>query len=292
MRVMVLGANGMLGHKLIQTLSEHFDVIGTVRDDAKNFSQHPVLGSMELLGNVCADQFDSVRKAIDFYGPDYVVNCIGIVKQLPSAHDAIASITINALFPHQLAQYCRDSGTRVVHYSTDCIFSGNVGNYKEEDFPDATDLYGRTKYLGEVDYENCLTLRTSIIGRELGKSHSLIEWFIAQNGKCIKGYTKAIFSGLTTKVHGDILSQIFRQWPQLSGIYHLAAKPISKYALLSLVKEKYGLDITIEPDETVVCDRSLDGSKFFQKTGLAPPDWDRMIEDMLVDEKSYHSLRN
>ena len=127
-----------------------------------------------------------------------------------------------------------------------------MGNYKEEDFPDATDLYGRTKYLGEVDYENCLTLRTSIIGRELGKSHSLIEWFIAQNGKCIKGYTKAIFSGLTTKVHGDILSQIFRQWPQLSGIYHLAAKPISKYALLSLVKEKYGLDITIEPDETVV----------------------------------------
>lgn len=286
MRILVLGANGMLGHKIAQLLSEDFSVVGSVRGTIEQYSEEEIFRDIPLIGNVKADDFSTVEDAIKATSPDYVINCIGIVKQLPSAQDSIASILINALFPHQLAQYCKNLGIKVIHYSTDCVFSGEKGMYQEGDFPDANDLYGRTKYLGEISYDNSLTLRTSLIGRELNSTKGLIEWFISQNGKTVNGYTQAIFSGLTTKAHADILKQIITKCPDLHGVWHLSSEPISKHSLLKLVKEIYQLNIQIIPDESVVCNRSLDSRRFQEITGIIPPGWDQMISEMFIDDKS------
>lgn len=292
MRILILGATGMLGHKLMQVLSPNFKVTGTVRGSVEKYSDHPVLGGMNLVGGVDADTFESVRIAIEKIRPEVIINCIGIVKQLPQAYDAIPSIAINALFPHQVAHVCHSHGIRLIHYSTDCVFSGMKGNYIEDDVSDAQDLYGRTKCLGEVTYDNCLTLRTSLIGRELGNGHSLIEWFISQTGNTVKGFKKAIFNGLTTKVHAEILMKILLNFPDLHGLWHLSSDPINKYDLLSLVKEQYQMNIAIVPDYDFTIDRSLNSEKFRKKTGVVIPSWKKMIDEMYQDEASYESLRS
>ncbi len=291
MKVLVLGATGMLGHKILQELAKDFDTTGTFRREWKNSSDRNPFEDMNLIGNVNATNFQTVEQAIEFSGPDVIVNSIGIVKQLPEASDPVVSISINSLFPHLLEKYCMDEGIRLIHYSTDCVFSGTKGNYTEEDIPDATDLYGRSKLLGEVTGKNCLTLRTSIIGRELSSSHGLIEWFLSQEGTTVKGYKNAIFSGLTTNAHAVVLKEIILNYPELEGLYHLAADPISKYDLLNLVKDRYRLDISIEPDYEEESDRSLNATKFRTATKILIPGWFDMIEEMYRDPTPYDRFR-
>jgi len=281
-KVLVLGATGMLGHKILQEFSKSFNVTGTTRKkikDTKNFHQE----CGQIINNVCAENFLTVEKAIEKSDPDVVVNAIGIVKQLPEANDPVISITLNSLFPNLLANYCKNRDTRLIHYSTDCVFSGKRGSYTEEDFPDAGDLYGRSKLLGEVTGKNCLTFRTSIIGRELASNHGLIEWFLSQEGTTVRGYKNAIFSGLTTNAHAGVLKEILLNYPHLEGLYHLSGDPISKYDLLNLVKIKYNLDILIEPDYVEVSDRSLNSSKFRSATKVIIPSWPEMIDEMHRD---------
>jgi dTDP-4-dehydrorhamnose reductase len=291
MNILILGATGMLGHKLMQVLSHRFKVIGTVRGPATIYADHPVLRQMSLLGDVRAENFDSVVHALASARPNVAINCIGIVKQLPAAKDPLLSITINALFPHRLARLCQAVGTRLIHISTDCVFSGRKGNYVESDGADAEDVYGRTKFLGEVSYDGCLTLRTSMIGRELKTSHGLLEWFLSQEGKTVRGYKRAIFSGFTTYALAEIIAQIITDHPDMQGVWHVASEPISKFELLSLVEQVYGLDIQIEPDETVVIHRSLNADRFRRATGLVPPSWSDMIEQMYRDSTPYSELR-
>ena len=292
MELLLLGATGMLGHKLLQILSGQFSVVGTIRGDVAKHLNHPILKPDLLKGHVNADNISTVEKTIIECKPDVVINCIGIVKQLPAAHDPLSSIAINALFPHQLAQICRKRGARLIHISTDCVFSGKKGNYKENDFADADDLYGRTKYLGEVDYENALTLRTSIIGRELSTNHGLIEWFLSQEGRTVSGYTNAIFSGLTTNALSDVIAAVITNYPEMRGVWHVAAEPISKYELLKLVKAVYHLDIQIQPENSVVIDRSLNGSKLRENTNIIIPSWRTMIEQMRQDPAPYTATRS
>lgn len=291
MKVLVLGATGMLGHKLMQGLPHRFETAGTVRGPAAAYTDHPVLGQMSLLGGVRAESFDSVVRALASDRPDTVINCIGVVKQLPTAKDALPSIAINALFPHRLAELCQAADTRLIHLSTDCVFSGRKGNYVEGDVSDAEDLYGRTKFLGEVSSEGCLTLRTSMIGRELETSHGLLEWFLSQEGKTIRGYKRAIFSGFTTNALTEVIAQIIAEYQDVHGVWHVASEPISKFDLLSLVKQIYRLEIQIEPDETVVCDRSLNAERFRKATGFVPPSWPDMIEQMYRDSTPYLEQR-
>jgi dTDP-4-dehydrorhamnose reductase len=262
-----------------------------VRSSTEAFAGHPVLAQELLLGNVSVENFDSIMRAIALAKPQYVVNCIGIVKQQLAAKDPLPSISVNALFPHRLAQVCQAAGIRLIHISTDCVFSGRKGNYLETDVADAEDLYGRTKLLGEVGGEGCLTLRTSIIGREFTTSYGLIDWFLSQEGKSIRGYKKAIFSGFTTNALAEIITQIITQHSDLQGIWHVAAEPINKFELLSLVKEIYRLNIQIEPDEVFLCDRSLNSDRFRQATGFVPPSWQDMIEQMYQDPTPYSKLR-
>jgi dTDP-4-dehydrorhamnose reductase len=293
MRVLILGASGMLGHKVWQQFAKRFDTYATFRQSPSRYERFGIFDSKRCLGHVSAENFDSVIRAIEQVRPDAVVNCIGIVKQDAAAKDAVSSIAVNALFPHRLAHLCGAASARLVHLSTDCVFSGLKGNYSEAAQADATDLYGRTKLLGEVDYDNCLTLRTSMIGRELQTSQGLIEWFLgeAAAGRRVRGFKRAVFSGLTTPVLAQLIADLLVDQPHLSGVWHVAADAINKFDLLSLVSNVYGLDVEIEPDESFVCDRSLDASRFRAAIGFAPPSWREMIEQMQQDETPYNKFR-
>jgi dTDP-4-dehydrorhamnose reductase len=292
MKILILGATGMLGHKLVQTLSAKNTVTGTIRGRAPDLAQNPVFSGAEIVGNISAENPDEIRQAIPRINPEVVINCIGIVKQLPAARDPLQSIAVNALFPHQLATLCRERNIRLIHLSTDCVFSGRRGQYTENDLSDAEDLYGKTKFLGEVNYPGCLTIRTSIIGRELSTSHGLIEWFLSQDKKTVPGYKKTIFSGLTTIELSEIISKIISGYPSLTGTFHIASEPTSKYDLLDLVKKTYGMGIAIEPDETVVNNRSLDASRFKRETTIKIPSWEYMIDMMHRDPTPYDTLRH
>jgi len=285
-KILILGITGMLGHSLFIRLSERtdFSVLGTSRryDGLEGWLSPQLL--QKVRNNIDVNDFDSVHSIVNEIRPDVVINCIGIVKQLPEAKNSLLSISINSLFPHQLARTCETVGARMIHISTDCVFSGKKGAYTEEDFPDANDLYGRTKLLGEVDYPRCVTLRTSIIGHELKGRHGLIEWFLSQEGK-VRGFTRAIYSGFPTIEMGNIISDWVIPNKGLHGLYHVSSDPISKYELLRLVAERYGKKIEIEPFDDFVLDRSLDSTRFRAATGYRPPRWPELVEAMYRDFK-------
>lgn len=279
--VLVLGAAGMLGHVLYSRLSErgNLEVKGSVRtvEGLARWFPPDLLGGIR--GGVDAERFDTVLRALEAVRPDAVVNCIGVVKQRPEAKDPVASIAVNSLFPHLLARACAEAGARMIHVSTDCVFSGERGNYRESDPPDAADLYGRTKLQGEVDLPGCVTLRTSLIGHELSGRHGLVEWFLAQEGT-VKGFARAVFSGVPTVEMARIVAERILPDDRLSGLYHVSSGPISKYDLLRLVAKEYGKRIGIERDEAFACDRSLDSSRFRGATGYDPPAWPELVAGM------------
>lgn len=274
----------MLGHALFSLLSgrPEFTVFATVRGTEGLDRWFPSSLLQRIRGGVDAERFDTVVHALDEIRPDVVVNCIGVVKQLPSAKDPIVTIAVNALFPHLLARACGEGGIRMIHISTDCVFSGGKGNYLESDLPDATDLYGRTKCMGEVDSPRCATLRTSIVGHELSGRLGLIEWFLAQEGS-VRGFARAVFSGLTTVELSGIVADRVIPNEGLAGLYHVSSAPISKYELLRLVMDRYGKKIRIDREEAFVCDRSLDSSRFREATGYRPPPWHVMVSRMHAD---------
>ncbi|MGB9082223.1 MAG: SDR family oxidoreductase [Desulfuromonadaceae bacterium] len=291
-KILILGATGMLGNTLLCDLSRRdgFEVHATARNRAgleRWFSPE----QLERI-NVPVDvgDFDSVVRVLAEVRPDVVINCIGVIKQLAGAKDSLMCIKINALFPHCLAKACERIGARLIHISTDCVFSGKKGGYVESDFPDCDDLYGRTKLLGEVDYPHAVTLRTSIIGHELNSCVSLIDWFLAQEGR-VRGYTRAIYSGFPTVEMARIIAEIVIPRPGLSGLYQVSSEPISKYDLLCLVRERYGKKIEIDPDYEFFCDRSLDSSKFFAATGYVPPAWPELVEMMHREWKRFEAKR-
>ena len=289
--MLIIGGSGMLGHKLWQTFRDRFDTYATFRQGPAAYERFGIFDPARSVGHVSAEDFDSVVRAFARVRPEAVVNCVGIVKQDAAARDALTSSGGNALFPHRRAHRCRASGARLVPLSTDCVFTGRKGNYSEADAPDAEDLYGRSKLLGEVDYEDCLTVRTSMIGRELAGAHGLVEWFLSQRGRRVRGFRRAVFSGFTTEALSGLIADVLEGHAGLRGVWHVAAEPINKFDLLSLVRETYGLDIEIEPDETFVCDRSLDASRFRGATGLTPPAWPEMIGRLRADTTRYEEFR-
>jgi dTDP-4-dehydrorhamnose reductase len=291
MKVLILGGSGMLGHKLWQLLSQRFDTYATFRRSPAAYARFGLFAPERSIGGVHAEEFDSIVRALGQVRPDVVINCIGIIKQSAEAKDPIRSITVNSLFPHRLGALCRAAGARLVHISTDCVFDGARGCYREGDVANATDLYGRTKHLGEVASEGCLTIRTSIIGRELEGAHGLVEWFLSQDGGTIRGFRNAIFSGLTTNALGGVIGELIEKHPTLDGLWQVASEPINKFDLLTLVKGAYDLDIEIVADDEFHCDRSLDGSRFTDATGLTIPAWPAMIAQMYNDPTPYAELR-
>lgn len=280
MKVLVLGASGMLGNAVLRVFAQSagFKVTGSVRSGQ---ALRLLPGGLRdcVVSGVDVDNIDSLMQLFASVRPDVVVNCVGLVKQLAEADDPLSAIPVNALLPHRLARLCALAQARLIHMSTDCVFSGSKGGYTEGDTSDAQDLYGRSKYLGEVDYPHAITLRTSIIGHELASAHGLVGWFLAQQGS-VKGYTAAIFSGLPTLELARVMRDFVIPQPALRGVYHVSADPISKYALLQLVAQAYGKSTTITPDSRISIDRSLDAGRFRAATGYVAPDWPALVGAM------------
>lgn len=280
MRILIFGGDGMLGHELLRSWKERHEVWITLRQEKGAYAgRERALGEHVLFG-VDVRRLQDVVDAVAAARPQAVVNAVGIVKQRAAAKEAIPSLEVNSLFPHRLAQVCAAAGARMVHLSTDCVFSGRQGHYTEQDLPDAKDLYGRTKLLGEVAEPHCLTLRTSIIGLELGRKGSLIEWFLAQQGR-IKGFRRAIYSGLTTIEMARAIEHFLVKEPELGGLWQLSSGAIDKYDLLTRLSRRLGRkDVEIVPDDDFVCDRSLDSSALMARTSYRVPAWDAMLDEL------------
>lgn len=279
-RVLVLGASGMLGHAALRffAASEGFAAFGSVRSTGAPRTLDPRLHERIVTG-VDVENTDSLVRLLERVRPQVVINAIGLVKQLAEADDPLQAIPINALLPHRLARLCALVDARLVHVSTDCVFTGARGGYREDDPADAQDLYGRSKHLGEVDQPNAVTLRTSIIGPELAGAHGLVGWFLAQSGT-VRGFTRAVFSGLPTVELARVIRDHVLPHPDLHGLYHVSAAPITKDELLRLVAQTYGKTITITPDDRLVIDRSLDSTRFRQLSGYQPPAWPELVRTM------------
>lgn len=279
MRILILGADGMLGHQLVSSYKSRHDVAGTVRrllpsaDASDDWHPHRWFEGVDLR------DIASVERVLEAFSPEAIVNAAGIVKQRSEAKDAIESIEVNALLPHRLADVCTRVGIRMIHLSTDCVFSGDLGHYADEALHDARDLYGRTKSLGEVSGEGVMTLRTSIIGLELSRKKSLVEWFLAQSG-VIRGFTQAIYSGFTTLEMARIIERLLVSPSSMSGICNVSSDPIDKFTLLEGLRKRLGHPVEIIPDAAFRCDRSLDSTAFRVRHEYQPPTWDAMLDEL------------
>lgn len=280
MRILILGATGMLGNAMLRVLSAEPGLIayGSARNESSLQYFADDLYSRIIVG-VHVENYDSLVKLFASVLPAVVINCVGLVKQLVESNDPLQAVPINTLLPHRLAALCQIAGARLVHISTDCVFSGTKGNYLESDFPDAYDLYGRSKLLGEVDYSNAITIRTSIVGHELAGQRSLVGWFLAQKGP-VEGFSHVVFSGLPTVELARVVCEHVLPKPDLHGLYHVAARPISKFELLKLMARVYGKDIEIVQSDEPVINRSLNADRFNQATGYEPPEWPVLVQRM------------
>lgn len=269
----------MLGHQLFSVLKLRHDVKVTLRQGVAQYKTHGLFSASNAYEGVEMQCVDQLLNVVADFRPDVIINAIGIVKQLSVAKESIPSLEINALLPHRLALIARTVGARFVHFSTDCVFSGRKGNYSEADTPDPEDLYGRSKLLGEVGDAHCLTLRISLIGHELDRKTSLVEWFLSQKSP-VQGFRKAIFSGFTTIEMARIVEMLILKHPDAHGIWHVSSEPIDKCSLLTLVKKHYGVSTEIVPNDEFRCDRSLNSARFRERFDYRPPTWESMIAEM------------
>lgn len=286
MKILVLGANGMLGHRAAMLLSERHEVTGTLR--APDAVAEAFAPRARFITGVSADAPGTLAKVIDDVRPDAVVNCIGIVKQRPEAHDAAASMRVNAVFPHEAADLCAGAGARFIHVSTDCVFTGDRGFYTESDAPDATDLYGLSKLQGEVTgVAGAVTVRTSMVGWEIRRPTGLLEWFAGCRGSRVDGFTKAVFSGLATSDLVEVIEGLCTDWADVDGLWHVSTDPISKYDLLTMVRDALAWDVEITPRDEPAIDRSLDSTRFRARTGWTPRAWPQAVERLATERAEY-----
>lgn len=293
MSILVLGATGLIGNRLVRTLSEDFDVFGTTRQmKFSNPKFYQLLKKDNWLINTDPKKMFELEAKIKKLKPNVIVNCLGITKQKTGEFDIQECVTVNALFPHQLSTICRELDIRLIHFSTDCVFSGQKGNYTEGDIPDPIDTYGRTKVLGDLLNNQDLTIRTSFVGREISSFMNLFEWAIRNKNKRIHAYPNAIYSGLTTLTLSQIIKTIIVNHPKLSGLWHISSEPVSKYELLRNLNKELSLEMDIQKDESFICDRSLNSDSFRKETQIKIPNWSEMINEFIDDQSWYDTLVN
>lgn len=286
MKILIFGGDGMLGHQLLRQWTQRHDVVATVRGSLSTYAGYGLYNVSNCIPNIDVRATDDVLLCLRTVRPHVIINAVGLIKQRSLATDALSSLELNSVFPHRLAINAELVGARLIHFSTDCVFSGRQGGYTEHDTPDPVDVYGRTKLLGELVLPHCLTLRTSIIGRELSRKASLVEWLLAQRLK-VKGFARAIYSGFTTLEMARILETLLVAHPDAHGLWHVSSEPITKYDLLHLLRKHFALDLLIERDEDFVCDRSLVSDRFRDTFSYHPPSWDQMIKELAGDKDFY-----
>ncbi len=291
MKILILGASGMIGHKLWHKLSLRFDdVYAVIHRKREHFSRTGLLNSDRVFDCINVEHFHFLDELMKDLCPQVILNCIGITKRHPESDDPIRCLTLNSLLPHRLAKWGERNGARIFQFSTDCVFDGKTGSYTDVSPPSAIDLYGRTKALGEIHGKNALTLRTSAIGRELTSFTELLEWFLAQRGKTVKGFCNAMYTGVTTLFLSTVVGDIIEFHPSLNGIYQLAGPVISKFDLLCLARDVFDLDIEVIPDKEFVCNRTLIGSRFESATGIVAPSWAEMMHELFIDGDVYNRI--
>lgn len=284
MKVLILGANGMLGRKILQELKRKFDVVGTVNLPKVNKTNVNLTYGCYIFSEILASNIGRISNILDSEKPEIVINCIGITDQQLCEKQPAEAFSVNAFFPHQLACLTLERNIRLIHFSSDAVFSGNKGKpYSEDDMPDAKDIYGRSKFLGEINTPNAITLRGSIIGHNYNKKTGLVDWCMANKRGEINGYCHALFSGLTTSEMAKLVRNIIEKWHYLQGIWHVSGDYISKYALLCMINQIYDLQINIKCNQKYCCDRRLDSVRFQRITGWRPKSWQQMINEMQSD---------
>lgn len=293
MRILVLGASGLIGHKLFQQLGQRFDDIhALLHRDRSLFEACGLFKGNNVIDNFDASDLPATLEMLQEVNPDVVLNCVGITKRRPEVNDAIYAMTVNSMFPHQLAKWAGQYGKRIIHFSTDCVFDGELGDYTEESNTTGPDAYGKTKALGEIRYDHTLTIRSSFIGRELDVFSELLEWFIGQKGNTIKGFTNAYYSGVSTIYMSKVVGDIIESHPDLGGLYQLSTpEPISKYDLLCTARDAFGLDVEIIPDGDLSIKPTLNGTKLRQTLNLTVPDWPAMMTELAQDPLYDHLNR-
>ena len=292
MRILILGGTGMLGHKLWQRLGARFpDTCTTIRGTRPDCRRFRIFDDPRVIENVDAANQDKLSAALDQALPNVIVNCVAVTKRRESPAGPAPSILLNAFLPHRLAEWTAANGARLITVSTDCVFDGKKGGYTEQDAPNAEDIYGRTKALGEVAYGDALTIRTSFIGRELDHGTELLEWFLGRAGRTVKGFRGALYTGISTLYFADLIGDIIEKCPRLRGLYQVTSEVISKYDLLCLARDAFGMDVKIEPDDTVAIKRNLNGEKFRRATGISTPSWSKMMNDLAADPTPYSDWR-
>ena len=287
--VIIIGANGMIGNCLFKYLSlkKKYTVYGIVRNKTISNNENSLINKDNIL-EVEILRNNNLKKVIQDLNPKFIINCTGIVKQNPLINNIPLTIELNSLFPHNLNQICKEINCRLIQLSTDCVFSGLKGNYRENDYADANDIYGRSKFMGEINDNNCLTIRTSFIGHELKNKWGLLSWFISQEKK-VNGFKNAIYSGLTTLEISKIIYNLILPNEKLNGLYHIASKPIDKFSLLGLINKIYEKDITINKDYSFIIDKSLDYSKFKDVTGYEPIEWEYALKELKNFQKTNYA---
>ena len=289
--VLVLGASGMLGHMLVRVLSEHHRVIGTTSSQYDSKSPLArILEKANWIDHVDVRNWQTVESAINHVKPNVLINCVGVIKQKMDSGNIMDAILINSLIPHQLAATCEKLDIRFIHFSTDCVFEGTPGIKYTSYTPNATDIYGTTKRLGEVNYAPAITLRTGFVGRQLSGAEGLFEWVISQKGKAVSGYQNAIYSGLTTMALSRVIQQVIEVQPTLSGLYQVASNRINKFDLLTQLNESLKLDLSIDKNTEFMCDRSMDGTAFTNSTNIQIPSWEEMLIEFAADQDFYNSI--
>lgn len=288
MKILVLGGSGMVGHKMWQHLRETFpETYASVRKDAAFYRKYDFFDESKLVDHLDVQDINKLMRTLDELKPRYVINCIAVTLRRDALNRYSETIYLNSMLPHLLKEWANRNNARVIHFSTDCVFSGKEGSYTEDSPTDAQDLYGQSKALGEIVGDNTLTLRCSVIGRELEYKTELLEWFLSQKGKSVSGYNRVIFSGITTIQMSKFVRRLIEDDMPITGIYQIASPQISKYDLLCRIKERFKCDIGIEKDEEHISNKSLMGDKFFLETGYEVPSWEMMIEELAKDPYPY-----
>ncbi|MBX7230502.1 MAG: SDR family oxidoreductase [Bdellovibrionales bacterium] len=293
MKILVLGGAGMLGHQMFLKLKQklgHDQVGCTLRKNKKHYERFGIFNSAQVYESIDVTNWSELEAVLGLFKPNYVINCVGLTLRKKDLNNFEKSLQINSILPHQLAKWGAQNNARIIHFSTDCVFSGKKGNYKELDLPDAEDLYGKTKFLGEIHYPNTLTFRLSIVGRELEGKTELVEWFLSQKGQEIKGFTKVNYSGLTTNFVSKEVIRVLENFPELHGTYQLACVPISKYELLQILDKVYGTKTKIEAESKYVSDKTLNCDLYSQVTSFQKPTMERMLIEMRSEESLNYDL--
>lgn len=291
-RILILGGGGTLGHKLWQVLPARFpEAYVSIRKKRDFYAKCGLFSGSNVIDGLDLRDFAGLNAVLDDLKPSVIVNCAGVTLRSNEALDKNSAISINALLPHRLAEWCSRSGARLIHFSTVCVYDGKKGGYTEEDQPDARDLYGMTKMLGDVTAPFALTLRSSFIGREIFGGTELLEWFLSQRGKSIKGFTKALYTGLTTNKLAELVGDLIEKHPGLNGLYHVSSETVTKYDLLSMMKDAYKLDVDIAPEDGFEMKRDLRGERFADATGFVCPPWKQLMAEMAADPTPYGEWR-